>query len=370
MDTAIIPVVQTPNFVLASSVPTASNVLIAQPTGWEFTDAEALWQEGTRRFLESRRAANTRRVYELAIKDLLAFANSGPWSITSSIVQNWVANLRKRGLSKETINARVAAVSSYYTYLINDYHIRRPDGQEAPLVVHNPAGAKSLRSKVNPYGKSRYLSATEARAVLAAINRSTVQGLRDYALFLGYFATGRRNTELRSLRWGDFEEKDGRMFYRWSGKGKENELNEMPLRVWNCIKAWLKAAGRLKTIQAGDFVFTAISTNGSRIPRVAKRTDAAGNPVPYDPTAEPISTAQVGSLLKRYCRRAGLDPVAIHPHTLRHTAAMLRKEAGDDIEKICAFLGHSNIAVTQVYVKAIEGKKDTSWSTVEALLGL
>ncbi len=351
-------------------VPMTESFIIAQPTGWEVNNAEALWQEGTRRFLESRRAANTRRVYELAIKDLLSFANCGPWSITSSQVQNWVANLRKRGLSKETINARVAAVSSYYTYLINDYHIRRPDGQEAPLVVFNPAAAKSLRSKVNPYGKSRYLSATEARAVLASINRSTVQGLRDYALFLGYFATGRRNTELRSLRWGNFEEKDGRMFYRWSGKGKENELNEMPLRVWNCIKAWLKAAGRLKTIKDTDFIFTAISTNGSRIPRVKDRKDIDGNPVPYDPTNEPISTAQVGSLLKRYCRRAGLDPVAIHPHTLRHTAAMLRKEAGDDIEKICAFLGHSNIAVTQVYVKAIEGKKDTSWSTVEALLGL
>ena len=78
----------------------------------------------------------------------------------------------------------------------------------------------------------------------------------------------------------------------------------------------------------------------------------------------------VGRLLKKYARRAGLEPAGIKVHTLRHTAAMLRKEAGDDLQSISNFLAHSSLATTQIYLHSIEGRQDVTWQKVEVLLGL
>jgi len=229
----------------------------------------------------------------------------------------------------------------------------------------------------------------EARALLQAIPRDTMQGLRDYALFLCYLATGRRNSEVRTLKWeafegaGDGERQFGerqageRVWYRWSGKGKSDKRYECPLPVWQAIHAYLKAAGRLEGIRSDDFIFTALSDHAARLPNVSGKiavvnevNDRIADGETWRPGLTPLSMHEVGRLLKRYARLGGLDPGKVKVHTLRHTAAMLRKESGASLEEICQFLCHSSLAVTQIYLHEVEGKKDTCWSRVEALLGL
>ena len=332
------------------------------------------WAEAFELWLDSRRSENTRRAYRGSWAAFLAFADKLPWEIHKADVARWMDELRKQGLSKSTLQVRVAAISSFYLYARDEYEVVNLDGTISPLHDSNPAAAKSLRVKVNPYGKARYLSTMEARALLRAIPRNTVQGLRDYALFLFYLATGRRNSEVRTLKWeafegaGDGERQFGerqageRVWYRWSGKGKSDKRYECPLPVWQAIHAYLKAAGRLEGIRSDEFIFTALSDHAARLPNVNGET--------WRPGLTPLSMREVARLLKRYARLGGLDPGKIKVHTLRHTAAMLRKESGASLEEICQFLCHSSLAVTQIYLHEVEGKKDTCWSRVEALLGL
>ena len=253
----------------------------------------------------------------------------------------------------------------------------------------------------------------QARALLRVIPRTYPQGLRDYALFLAYLLTGRRNSEIRNLRWGDFESEtlpspkscfefypeynegpgerfgrgaggEGRVFYRWEGKGKSRR-DVCPLSLWKAIIAFLKAADRLDTITPDDYIFTALNNNASRLPNVrqAKRQPYANQSSKHtepcslgEPNCragakrQPLTDRFVRSLLKRYAYRAGLDPRRITVHTLRHTAAMLRVEAGEDLEAISQFLNHSSLSVTQIYLHQVEGHEDTAWLKVEALLGL
>ena len=42
----------------------------------------------------------------------------------------------------------------------------------------------------------------------------------------------------------------------------------------------------------------------------------------------------------------------VTPHVLRHTAAMLLREAGVDISTIALWMGHESIASTQIYLHA------------------
>jgi site-specific recombinase XerD len=79
----------------------------------------------------------------------------------------------------------------------------------------------------------------------------------------------------------------------------------------------------------------------------------------------------VNDLLKRYCRKAGIQEKYGHAHTLRHSSAMLRIKTGQPVEKVQRHLGHENIATTQIYIQhALDHDPDEGWAAVDALLGL
>ncbi len=63
--------------------------------------------------------------------------------------------------------------------------------------------------------------------------------------------------------------------------------------------------------------------------------------------------------LRRYFRAAGLTPAGVH--IFRHSAAKLRREVGESVEQVRRFLDHSSLAVTTVYLRQLEGDRDTAW---------
>lgn len=318
-----------------------------------------LWADAFELWISSRQSANTQRVYRICWGQFSQFVGKAPWEVSKPDVARWVHAMQARGLAPSTINQRVMCVRFFYRYAQEEYEVVNPDGSRIPLATSNPAEARSLQVRVQRYEHAVYLSAAEARALLRAIDRQTVRGKRDYALILFYLATGRRNSEVRLLRWGDFEEHGGRMWYRWSGKGKRNRLFECPSTVWEALRDYAQAAGRPGL--EDEYIFTALSERARRLPNVG---------VEWRPGVTPLSMREVGRILKRYVSLAGLDPLKIHVHSLRHTAAMLRKETGMDMFDISKFLAHSNMAITQVYLHELEGKGDQGWSKVEAILGL
>ena len=91
--------------------------------------------------------------------------------------------------------------------------------------------------------------------------------------------------------------------------------------------------------------------------------------VPLSKAGKHLSPSSVQKALRAACLASGIQK-HVTVHTLRHTAAMLRKEAGDDLQSISSFLAHSSLAVTQIYLHQVEGRQDTTWLKVEALLGI
>lgn len=292
----------------------------------------------------------------------------GPWEVGKAHVTAYQRDLESsiippgqrnagRQLEPATVNARLAAISSYYTYCAATFTIV-VNGREVPLAGHNPARAVE-RAKTTPYEKSHALGVADVRTMLAHINRGCLRGKRDYALIVTYLYTGRRAAEIARLRWGDLHTERGRTSYHWRGKGGKSRKDELPLPAHQAIFDYLDAAGRLGAMADDAYIFPALSDNAQRLPNVD---------VNYDPAARPLSTGMVNRIIKHRAAHAGLDPDAIHTHTLRHTAAMLRRDAGDDVQALQQFLAHSNLAVTQIYIQHREVRRDTSWSKVAALL--
>jgi integrase len=72
--------------------------------------------------------------------------------------------------------------------------------------------------------------------------------------------------------------------------------------------------------------------------------------------------------LRRYFVAAGLPPAGVH--VFRHSAAKLRREAGESVEQVSRFLDHSSLAVTSVYLSRLEGDRDTTWHQVAQAIGV
>jgi integrase len=54
----------------------------------------------------------------------------------------------------------------------------------------------------------------------------------------------------------------------------------------------------------------------------------------------------------------------------RHSAAKLRRDAGETVEEVSRFLDHSSLAVTSVYLRRLEGEHDSGWNAVAQAIGL
>jgi integrase len=321
---------------------------------------KAAWGDAIQLWLASRRSEATRRAYAKALEDLLLSSGKAPYEINRTDVRRWTLEMEKRGNAPATVAMRLAAVSSFFEFTSTDYYT---DGSQTALGTLNPAAGKSLRPDVETYGKASWLQPEEAKALLKAIRTVTLQGKRDYALFLGYIFLARRNSEWRKATWGDFQRRGDQVFLRWDGKHHTDQHLEVPLPVWNAVGEYLRAAGRLKEMKAEDCIFTAIRCVGKKMPNGAQ----------LQPN-QAICSHEVGRLLKRYLAAAGLTAgrtsARITPHSLRHTGAMLRRQAGASDQEIMEFLGHANLAITQVYLHTLDGHTDSHWMTVSELLGL
>ena len=329
------------------------------------------WRAAAQGWLAATGSEHTRRAYAAALAQFLAHwlrreatlddvATAQLWRVNSADARAWQRALRSDGLAATTINARLAALSSFFGFCATEM-IYTDQAREVhkPLLTVNPcATVKRLPVTRAPRVA---LSVEQVRALLRACDRTTAPGLRDYALLLGYLLTGQRNSELREWRWGDLhEDADGLRVYAWQGKGGKSAVEALHPAVHAAIVAYLRAVGRLETMQDEEFIFIALNDAAERLPHVE-----AGD----TPTA--LSRQRVNQIVKRCARKAGLRAEMVTVHTLRRTSARRFYEASDfDLDETAKALHHSSTATTRVYLNQPERGAREIWESVAALYGL
>ena len=300
------------------------------------TEPKALWSDCRERWLEIQKSQNTKRAYAKALAEFEEVAGSLQ-EASKQDVMTWVEGLKQAGRKPATISARIAAVGSFYRFACEDYIV-----SGSPLANSNPAEVKHIRPKVRRYAGSRSLSNDEVFKLLGSIDLYKQNGLRDYTLIVGYLVLGRRNSEWRLARVCDFESRDGSNFFRWSGKGHENEIIQVPDEIWTVLQTYIQASGG-----RGMFDYIFLDRKGSK----------------------PITSRRMLDIVKYYASLAGIEG-NLRVHDLRHTAAMLRRQAGADAEELRNFLGHSSLVTTQLYLHRLERPVDQPGQAVARMLNI
>ena len=269
------------------------------------------------------------------LQDFFGRVSKAPDKVTAQEVFVWAHGKGVSGKdpSPVTIGARMACLSSFFRFLIRmDIVQRNPcDKLERPRTSTPPA---------------RGLSAEEVRRLLAVIP-DTPPGLRDRAIILTLVLTGRRRAEVFRVTAGDLSFDDGICFYQYRGKGGKTGRRELPPPALDAARAALAAWGRdLENMSPRESLW----------------------PSPAATNGEGLRSATFYGRFRRYLAKAGLTPAGLH--ILRHSAAKLRRDAGESIEDVSRFLDNSSLAVTTAYLRRLEGQEDRGWGKVAEAIGV
>ncbi len=248
-------------------------------------------------------------------------------------------------VSVSTRNSRLTALASFYRFA-SEYEVNG-----APLFAGKlpTVGIARLAREI----RYRALSTAELLRFFSAIPTDTPKGVRDRAIYLCYFWSARRRSEIARLTYGDIEPAQfaGRAgyVYHYQGKGhaRQTKTKELPAQAYAAIDAYLVASGRKATIQPGDPLFTSV----------------------YRKATGALTGTWIGMQFRQYARKAGLDVARISLHSLRHTASRERRQAGQDILDIKELLDHSSLHTTFTYLALVAGTSDTGAHLLAARFG-
>ena len=226
---------------------------------------------------------------------------------------------QSRHCGVRTRNQRLAAIRALAHFI----------GLYSPEQLEWSGQIRSIPFKKNSCSPATYLDESEMEALLAAPDRTTAQGQRDYAVLLFLYNTGARANEAAQTKIADlqFAAAPRTGLSSVSIRGKGNKLRRCPL--------WPKTVSVLLPLMDGrpptDFAF-------------------------LNRCGRPMTRFGIHGLVKRYATRVSaqlptLRAKRVSPHTIRHTTATHLLHAGVDINTIRAWLGHVSLDTTNIYAE-------------------
>ncbi len=241
-----------------------------------------------------------------------------PHELTDKHIWNYRVYLSKQmnhknePISKKTRNYYLIAVRN----LLNFFADRDIDSLPAEKV-------KLTKEKDN--NSLNFLNLDQIKKLLNAPSQEKITGIRNKAILETLFSTGLRVSELVGLDRDqiNISQKIEDLEVVVTGKGDQTRTVYFSPRSIKAIKKYLFAR---KDDEKALFI-------RYRGPKTGNRR---------------LSVRSIENIVKKYVKKTGL-PKNTTPHTLRHSYATDLLAQGVDLRVIQEFLGHKNIATTQVY---------------------
>ena len=249
-------------------------------------------------------------------------ANLTPDKVTDDLVWKYRVYLsrfvdlrRKKNLKKSTQNYYLIALRSLLEYFADK---KIPSLPSSSIKLAKDKADKEVKC----------LNLNQLEKLLLSPNTKTKIGLRDRAILETLFSTGLRVAELVALNHEQLKVSDSIKDLEVAviGKGSRIRTVYFSERAIKWIKKYLNLRNDLDDALFINYKKGIEKTNESRR----------------------LTTKSVEDIVKKYVKISGL-PIMATPHTLRHSFATDILSQGADLRMVQEFLGHRNIATTQIY---------------------
>lgn len=276
-------------------------------------------------------AENTKRAYFrdwkdfFKVEDLKQVTMTMVVQATSKEVADFRDALLAQGLGHGTVNRKLTSVRAFFDQMVF-----------RGVITLNPAHSKLVRSpKKGGVRKMEALSPEEAKVFLGAIDRTTPEGRRDYALIMTDLHMGLRRSEALAIRTDQFKTAQGKAYIVFRGKGEKERLVTINQNLEEALAAYSKDRG---------------NTPGYLFPG-------------RDPE-KALSGDQFWRLVKKYLALAGIKK-KVGTHGLRATFITHNIASGTPLSEIQKTVGHSRGETTLGYARDLEAIKSKATKAME-----
>lgn len=224
-------------------------------------------------------------------------------------ILSYLNNLQVKGRAVSTISRNLAAIKSFYQYLVRERHLEK----DPAVNLESPKLEKKL---------PKILSIAEVEELLKQPNTFQPTGLRDKSMLELLYATGIRVSELINLNISDVNLDMG--YIKCYGKGSKERIVPLGSIAAKCAQEYINK-GRPKLVRTYEESSLFVNHHGNRLTRQG-----------------------FWKIIKKYALEANITK-DITPHTLRHSFATHLLENGADLRSVQEMLGHADISTTQIY---------------------
>jgi len=277
----------------------------------------------------------TQETYTRAIKQFLYYLMDN--AISRPTREDIIAYRDSLAATKKptTVNSYLMAVKQFFkwTALYNLY----------PDITIN---VKSI--KLDTGFKKDYLTSKQVGKMLNIIDRTTLKGLRDYAILSLMVTTGLRTVEVMRANIEDMRTVADftALFIQGKGHLEKTAYVKVEGPVEDAIRAYLAARGKAAATEP-LFASIANRNGGGR-----------------------MTTRSISRIAKENMIEADLNSDRLTAHSLRHTTATLNLLNGGTPEETMQLLRHANLNTTLIYSHALERANNKSEARItKAIFG-
>lgn len=226
-------------------------------------------------------------------------------------------------LSASSANQRLAAIKSFLSFCAG----------EDPALVAVWLDVKKIRPARAPVRAPDALAMSAVEALISAPGQQTRRGVRDTTIILILFDAAARIQEVLDLTIADVDTTTGHGRVTLTGKGRKTRTVPIMDKTGRHLNQYISIFHG-GTQEPEALLFYTIGEGQHR----------------------QMSQDNISYLLNKHATTARPNcpdvPARVHAHQLRHARAMQMLRAGVPLPHIKEFLGHANIATTNIYASA------------------